>query len=189
MLARYLIALSMTIATLTVPVIADRAIDREPVLRLRLSDPILDALPKPFLRPRLSDNVTTPSESVPMPKMTFEDAGKVGKFAFIPTAHRNVVVAVGATDDRTEVGRQIDRAIMEMTPNDRLYQSRQDSAPFIGFGFRAGQSDRGWAFNATIGASMVTQSEAARLMISDEIETADGYDAEARANLRLRYRF
>lgn len=189
MFAKLWVALSVTVTTMAIPVIADRALDSEPVLRLRLSDPILDAAPKPFLRPRLSDNVTTLSKPLPVPEMTVEDSGRVGKFALIPTPHRNVVVAIGATDNRTELGRQIDRAIMEMTPHDRLYETREDAAPFIGFGLRAGRANRGWGFNATIGASLVTQAETARLASFDQVETIDGYETEARANLRLSYRF
>ncbi|MEO1554459.1 MAG: hypothetical protein AAFR82_11055 [Pseudomonadota bacterium] len=171
------------------PVIASKSADTEPVLRLRLSDPLLDAVPKPFLlRPRFSDSVTTPPATVPLPAVTMEKAGRIGSFAYISTPHPNLVVAVGATEDRSELGRQIDRAITDMAPENRLYKTGHDSAPFIGFGLRAGQA-RGWAVDATVGASLLSAAESGRLTDWHYSEPANGVQAEARGNIRLRYRF
>ncbi|MEM7638980.1 MAG: hypothetical protein AAF269_07940 [Pseudomonadota bacterium] len=171
------------------PVLASKIAESEPVLRLRLSDPLLDAAPKPFLRPRFSDNVTAAPASVPMPAITVEKAGRVGNFAYISTPHPNLVVAIGATEDRSELGRQIDRAIIELTPENRLYPMQQDSAPFIGFGMRAGQRDRGWAVDATVGAGLLNAAEHGRLTDWGYADSPNGYEAEARGNVRVRYRF
>ena len=88
------------------------AVDDEPVLRLRLQDPSLDRVPAEQLRPRFDARVTRVSEPVPMPKVTVSDTGRVGKFAYLSTPHPNLVIAVGSTDDASEVGRQIDRTIL-----------------------------------------------------------------------------
>ncbi|MEL7541054.1 MAG: hypothetical protein AAGJ51_09145 [Pseudomonadota bacterium] len=127
--------------------------------------------------------------AVPMPAVSVEKAGRVGQFAYISTPHPNVVVAVGATEDRSEIGRQIDRAIMDLAPENRLYETRQDSALFIGFGLRAGQRQRGWAFDATVGAGLINKAEAGRLTDWRYSESTTGYEPEARGNVRLRYRF
>lgn len=189
MLVRSFIALLLAVVTVAVPVIADKLVDSEPVLRLRLTDPLLDAAPRPLLRPRFDAAITAAPVTVPMPAVTVEDAGRVGRFAYVSTPHPNIVVAIGATDDHAELGRQIDRAMTNMAPGNTLYQTRHDSAPFIGFGLRAGEPDRGWAVDATFGAGLYNQSEAARLADWKVAEQASGYDAEARANVRLRYRF
>ena len=189
MLIRAFIALSLTVVTAAVPVIADKLVDAEPVLRLRLSDPLLDAAPRPVLRPRFNASVTRAPVTVPMPAISVEDAGRVGRFAFVSTPHPNVVVAVGATDDSAELGRQIDRAMMDMAPGHGFYQKRHDSAPFIGLGVRAGHTDRGWAMDATVGAGLFNGSEAARLSRLDASDQDATYKAATRANIRLRYRF
>lgn len=189
MRARIVFACVLASVAMAAPVIASKIADSEPVLRLRLSDPLLDTAPKPFLRPRFSDNVTAATPSVPMPAVTIERAGRVGQFAYISTPHPNVVIAVGATEDRSELGRQIDRAIIEMTPENRLYQTRQDSAPFIGVGLRAGQRQRGWAVDATVGAGLLNTAEAGRLTDWQYGDPHTGYEPEARGNVRLRYRF
>lgn len=189
MFARTFVAISLVIVAAAMPVIADIRDETEPVLRLRLTDPLLDAAPGPILRPRLSDDVTFKPAPVPMPAVTLETVGRVGKFAYVSTPHPNVVVAVGATEDRSEVGRQIDRALMDMTPENRLYQKANDSMPFIGFGLRAGQRDRGWAVDATVGAGLVNAAESARLADWSYSEAVDRLETEARANVRLAYRF
>lgn len=189
MRARIVFAFVLASVAMAAPVIASKIADSEPVLRLRLSDPLLDAAPKPFLRPRFSDSVTAAQPSVPMPAVTVERAGRVGKFAYISTPHPNILVAIGATADRSEIGRQIDRAIMDMAPDNRLYQTNQDSAPFIGLGLRAGERDRGWAVDATIGAGLLNMAEDGRLTDWRYGDAYTGYEAEARGNVRLRYRF
>jgi len=186
--ARWFVALSLGVFAAAMPVIADIR-DDEPVLRLRLTDPILDAAPKPFLRPRLSEDVTARSAPMPMPVVTLEEVGRVSKLAYISTPHPNLVVAVGATEDRSELGRQIDRAIMDMTPENSLYDMDQDSMPFIGFGLRAGQQRQGWAFDATVGAGLINEAETARLAEWSYSEASDRLEPEARAHVRLRYRF
>ena len=188
-LTRWFVALSLVFVAAAMPVIADIRDDAEPVLRLRLADPILDAAPKPFLRPRLSEDVTSKPAPVPMPVVTLEEVGRVGKMAYISTPHPNLVVAVGATENRSEIGRQIDRAIMDMTPQNSLYDMDQDSMPFIGFGLRAGTRDRGWAVDATIGAGLMNTAETARLAEWSYGGAPDTIETEARANVRLRYRF
>jgi len=189
MLIRALTVLSLAVVSAAIPVIADKLVDAEPVLRLRMSDPLLDAAPRPVLRPRFDAGVSTIPGTVPMPAVSLEDAGRVGKFAFVSTPHPNIVVAVGATDDSKEVGRQIDRAMMNMAPGKGLYQTRHDSAPFIGLGVRTGQSDRGWVMDATIGAGLFNASDAARLTEWSASDQAESYNIETRANVRLRYRF
>ena len=190
MLARLVFAFLLAGVAGVAPVIASKIADSEPVLRLRLNDPLLDVAPqKPVLRPRFSDGVSTSTPTVPMPAVTLEQAGRVGKFAFISTPHPNVVLAVGATEDRSEIGRQIDRAIMDMAPENRLYQTRQDSAPFIGIGVRAGQRQRGWAVDATLGAGLLNTAEAGRLTDWRYSDPSTGMEPEARGNVRLRYRF
>lgn len=189
MLIRALIAVSLSLVTAAVPVIADKLVDSEPVLRLRLSDPLLDAAPKPLLRPRFNADVMTARAPVPMPAISLEDAGRIGKYAFVSTPHPNLVVAIGATEDSAELGRQIDRALIEMAPGNQLYQTRHDSAPFIGLGVRGGKPDRGWAMDATFGARLSNGSEAARVASWSAAEQTASFDAEARANIRLRYRF
>jgi len=189
MLIKTLVALSLILAAATAPVIADKLVDAEPVLRLRLSDPLLDAAPKPVLRPRFTASVTTALVTVPTPAISLEDAGRVGKFAFVATPHPNIVVVIGTTDDSAELGRKIDRAMMNMAPGKGLYQTRHDSAPFVGVGFRTGQPDRGWAMDATIGAGLFNVSDAARLSDWSASDQVASYNAETRANVRLRYRF
>lgn len=190
-LARLCIALSVAAATMTATVIADSSIDSEPVLRLRLADPILDAAPQPLiaqrLRPRLNFSVTT--EPAPMPAVSVEQAGRVGNFAYISTPHPNLVVAVGSTEDHSELGRQIDRAMLDMASGTRLYDQQHDKTPFVGVGFRTGSQNRGWAFDATVGAGLISAADDARLANWAFTETIDGYETEARANLRLRYSF
>lgn len=189
MRARSVSAVLVAAIAVAAPVIADARNDAEPVLRLRLSDPLLDTAPKPFLRPRLSENVTGKTPSVPMPSVTLEDAGHVGKFAYLSTPHPNLVVAIGATEDRSELGRQIDRAIMDMTPENRLYQTDRDRMPFLGLGVRTGRRDRGWTMDATVGAGLMNRAESARLTDWTYGEAIDSVETEARANVRLRYRF
>lgn len=186
---RALITVSVSLVTATLPVIADKLVDAEPVLRLRLSDPLLDAARKPVLRPRFNAGVTSARVTVPMPAISHEDAGRIGTYAFVSTPHPNVVVAIGTTEDSAEVGRQIDRALLDMAPGNQLYQTRHDSAPFIGLGLRAGKPDRGLAMDATVGAGLFNGSEAARLTRWSAAEQTASYEAEARANIRLRYRF
>lgn len=189
MLIRAFAALSLTLAATTAPVIASKGADREPVLRLRLNDPVLNAAPRPFLRPRFDPSTMAAPSAVPMPAISIEEAGRVGKFVYVSTPLRNVVVALGATDDSTEVGRQIDRAMTNMASGNGLYQKSPERAPFIGLGVRTGQQDRGWAMDATIGAGLFDTSDAARLSEWKTPDETAGYAAETRANIRVRYRF
>lgn len=189
MLIRAFAVLSLILAATTAPVIASKRADTEPVLRLRLNDPVLNAAPRPFLRPRFNPSAMTAPSAVSMPAISIEEAGRVGKFAYVSTPHPNVVIAVGATDDAAEVGRQIDRAITNMASGNGLYQKRHDRAPFIGLGVRTGQQDRGWAMNATIGAGLMNASDAARLSEWKAPDETAGYAAETRANVQIRYRF
>jgi len=188
MLMRAFIALSLTLAA-TAPVIASKGVDTEPVLRLRLNDPVLNAAPRPFLRPRFNPSAMAAPSPVPMPAISIEEAGRVGKFAFVSTPHPNFAVAIGATDDSAELGRQIDRAMTNMASESGLFQKRHDRAPFIGLGVRTGQQDRGWAMDATIGAGLFNASEAARLSQWKAPDETAGYAAETRANVQIRYRF
>ncbi len=189
MLMRALIALSLTLAATTAPVIASKRVDTEPVLRLRLNDPVLNAAPRPFLRPRFNPSTMAAPLPVQMPAISVEEAGRVGKFAFVSTPHPNLAVAIGATDDSAELGRQIDRAMTNTASGNGLYQKRHDRAPFVGLGVRTGRQDRGWAMDATIGAGLFSASEAARLSEWKAPNEAAGYAAETRANVQIRYRF
>lgn len=170
-------------------VAAHEALDDEPVLRLRFQDKTPVREPAPVLRQRFDDGVTQVSQAVPTPKVSVSDAGRVGKFAYVSTPHPNMVVAIGATDDSSEVGRQIDRAIFEMTRGDRLFTRQSDSAPFLGLGVRSGSYQTGWAVEASMGLGVVNTPEASRLSTTFARETAQSYEADARAHLRLKYSF
>lgn len=170
-------------------VAANEAMDDEPVLRLRFQD-TTPVRPAPVtLRPRFDAGVTQVAEPVPIPRVSVSDAGRVGKFALVSTPHPNVVVAIGATDDSTELGRQIDRAIMEMTRSDKLFNRQSDSAPFLGMGVRSGSTTRGWSAEATMGMGVVNTPESSRLTTAYSNATLDEYEADARAHFRLRYTF
>ena len=168
---------------------ATTAIDDEPVLRLRLQDPLIDRVPAKQLRPRFDARVTQVSEPVPMPKVSVSDTGRVGKFAYVSTPHPNLVIAVGSTDDASEVGRQIDRTIFEMTRGEMLFNRQSDSAPFLGVGIRSGSAKRGWSSEATMGMGVVNTPEGSRLSASFQNASSERYEADARAHFRLRYAF
>lgn len=78
---------------------------------------------------------------------------------------------------------------MDMAPDHGFYSSQQDKAPFIGVGVRTGQGARGWTFDASIGAGLLNSAETARLSDWTYGDEARRFDAEARGNMRLRYRF
>lgn len=189
MLARSFVALSIAIATAAMPVIADMPEAAEPVLRLRLTDPISVAASGPILRPRLSDNVTDKPAPVPMPDVTLNTAGRVGKFAQISTPHPNLVVTVGATRDTSEIGRQIDRAILEMTRGDLLFNRQSDSAPFLGLGVRSGSPQGGWSADAAIGVGVFNPPDHSRLYGPAANVLAAPYQTEASAHFKLQYTF
>ena len=179
----------LVLATMAGVVAANESVDDEPVLRLRLQDPLLERVSGVTLRPRFDAGVTQTSEPVPMPKVTVSDAGRVGKFAYISTPHPNMVVAVGSTDDASEVGRQIDRAIYETARGEMLFNRQTDSAPFIGVGVRSGPATRGWSTEATVGMGVVNAPENSRLTAAYQNAALATYEAEARAHFRLRYTF
>lgn len=183
----YLIAASL-VASLAV-VSADIAVDDDPVLRLRLTDP----LPPPDrsfkLRPRFDAAVTHRSDPVPMPTVNLSEQGAIGRFAFVSTVHPNLVIAVGATDDRSELGRQIDRAVIEMARGENLFNRQSDRAPFIGLGVRSGSPHSGWSADATIGAGFLNPPDPSRVTAGLAAPLADRMEAETRAHMRLRYRF
>lgn len=179
----------MVLAMMAGVVAANEAVDDEPVLRLRLQDPTLDRATRVTLRPRFDAGVTQVSEPVPMPKVSVSDAGRVGKFAYISTPHPNMVIAVGSTDDASEVGRQIDRAIFEMARGEMLFNRQSDSAPFIGVGVRSGPAKRGWSSEASVGMGVVNAPESSRLSAAYQNADLATYEAEARAHFRLRYTF
>lgn len=171
-------------------VVANIAPDREPVLRLRLQDPLFVAGTSPKLRPRFSPTVTNWPVPVPVSAVQVRHADRIGTFAHVATAHPNLVVAVGAAEDRSEIGRQIDRALIGLNANSRLYQHQHDAVPFIGLGVRTvAASAQGWSADLTIGAGLVNAMEQTRLTNIPIAVQPSRFDAEARANLRLRYRF
>lgn len=170
-------------------VIAQHGEDEDPVLRLRLQDETPAPRAHVALRPRFDMGVQASSQPVPMPTVSVQDPGPVGTFAFVSTTHPNLVLAVGSSEDRSELGRQIDRAIVNTGPRGALYDHARDRAPFIGVGLQAGQRKSGWSMDATIGASLVDRAEQARVFGALDVQQAAALEAEARANFRLRYRF
>ncbi|MEL6858652.1 MAG: hypothetical protein AAFO74_09715 [Pseudomonadota bacterium] len=184
------IALCLGLATVTATsVMANHSPDAEPVLRLRLQDPVAVPTTLPMLRPRFDADETPRIATVPKPRVTFEDAGRVGKFAFVRTPHPNLVLAVGATDDHAELGRQIDRAIMFDQGSSGFYNQNHDSAPFIGIGLKTNSQDRRWSVDATIGAGLMAHQDHTRLSNAAFTDEAGAFETEARANLRLRLAF
>mgnify|MGYP001800269086 FL=1 len=179
----------LTLAMMAGVVAANEAVDDEPVLRLRLQDPVIERVMSVTLRPRFDAGVTQVSEPVPMPKVSVSQAGRVGTFAYISTPHPNMVVAVGTTDDASEVGRQIDRAIYEMARGEMLFNRQSDSAPFIGVGVRSGPAKQGWSTEATVGMGVVNTPESSRLSAAYQSSALATYEAEARAHFKLRYTF
>lgn len=167
--------------------LANSVRDSEPVLRLRFQDPLLASV-TPDLRPRFNPALT--ARAAPMPKMKVVRAGRVGTFAQIATAHPNLVLAVGAMQDRTEIGRQIDHAMLGTGAQGRLHEQHADRAPFIGLGVRTHTAvARGWSADMTIGAGLMNAAEPARLTNATIAPPTSRFDAQARANLRVRYRF
>ena len=182
------VSLSVTAASAT-SVVASHGPDAEPVLRLRLQDPMAQPRVLRELRPRFQPDNPPRIATVPMPRLTVEDAGRVGKFAFVRTAHPNVVLAVGATEDRAEIGRQIDRALMFDQGPSGFYDRGHDSAPFIGIGLKTNAANQRWSMDATIGAGLMAYHDRARLTDTAFAERTDSFGTEARANLRLRLAF
>ncbi|NQY95860.1 MAG: hypothetical protein HRT82_01760 [Henriciella sp.] len=171
-------------------VAADELLDDEPVLRLRFTDAaVVTTIPEEPLRPRFDARVTQPVADVPIPKVNFTEAGRVGRFAQISTPHPNLVLTVGTTDDASEIGRQIDRAISEMTRGDLLFNRQSDSAPFIGLGVRSGSQQTGWSADAAIGVGVFNPPDNSRLYGTSAGTLADQYQAEASAHFKLRYTF
>ena len=189
MLRSAFLLLVFVIVSAGVTVIADIAPDEEPVLRLRFQGTLATPPQKPNLRPRIGLVATPPSTSTVRPLVSVADAGRIGTFAYVATPHPNLVFAVGAMEDRTEVGRQIDRAILGLGGENQLYNQTQDSAPFIGLGLRSHESASGWSVDATIGAGFTRGSDDARVLSSYSANQTDAFETEARANLRLKYSF
>lgn len=189
MWTKTLIVMAVCLALSISGVIAQHAVDDEPVLRLRLQDQTPAPARQAALRPRFDAGVTARSQPVPMPKVSVQKPGPVGTFAFVSTAHPNLVLAVGSSDDRSELGRQIDRAIVNKGRRSELYDHARDRAPFIGVGLQTGTSQTGWSMDATIGASLVGRTEQSRVFGALDLQQTDALEAEARANFRLRYRF
>ncbi|MEL6414383.1 MAG: hypothetical protein AAFQ15_05525 [Pseudomonadota bacterium] len=189
MWTKTLIVLGLSLILSITGVIAQNAVDDEPVLRLRLQDQTPVPTRRVALRPRFDAGVTVRSQPVPMPKVTAQNPGPVGTVAFISTAHPNLVLAVGSSEDRSELGRQIDRAIVNTGRGNAFYDHARDRAPFIGLGFQAGTRKVGWSMDAAIGASLVDRAEQARVFGALDVQQTAALEAEAQANFRLRYRF
>lgn len=170
-------------------VAAHEAGEDEPLLRLTLQEATPVRVEDSVLRPRFTDEIGDPASPVPATRVRVSEVGRVGTFAYVPTPVPNVVVAVGATDDASELGRQIDRAIIEMTRGDMLFTRQSDSAPFIGMGMRSGSSRSGWSAEANMGVGMVNSPDASRLSGAFSDRATDTYEADARAHFRLRYTF
>ncbi|MEO0608153.1 MAG: hypothetical protein AAFY82_07960 [Pseudomonadota bacterium] len=180
---------AMVAASTMSVVVANQAVDDEPVLRLRFQDstPIRPA--GVTLRPRFPAEFAEADEPVPMPRVTFSDVGRIGKFANISTPHPNVVVAVGASADGAELGRQIDRSIMDMSQRDVMFSRQSDSKPFLGIGVRSGSARRGWSAEANMGMGTVNTPESSRLSTAYSNAALTEFEADARAHFRLRYKF
>ena len=189
MLRGAFLLLIFVIVSAGITVIADIAPDEEPVLRLRFQDTIATPPQKPVLRPRMGSVATRPSEATVRSLVRVADAGRIGTFAYVSTPHPNLVFAVGAMEDRTEVGRQIDRAILGLGGENQLYNQTRDSAPFIGLGLRSNDFSSGWSVDATIGAGFTRGSDDARVVSSYSANQTDAFETEARANIRLKYSF
>ena len=189
MWTKSLCILVITIVAAAAGVVAERVVDDEPVLRLRL----VDQTPMPAravkLRPRFDGNATARSQRVPVPKVQMQRSGRVGTFSYVSTPHPNLVVAVGSTEDRSELGRQIDRAIIDMGGAKPLYDHDQDRAPFIGVGVQAQVAKTGWVMDASVGANFVNRAEQTRVFGALDLQQTAALETEARANFRLRYRF
>ncbi len=170
-------------------VAADALMDDEPVLRLRFVDTTPVSVSPTPLRPRFDARFTDAPAELPSPQVDVAEAGRVGKFAQISTPHPNLVVTVGTTEDASELGRQIDRAITEMTRSDRLFNRQSDSAPFIGLGVRSGSNKTGWSANGAIGVGVFNPPDHSRLAATSGALLAEQYETEASAHFRLRYTF
>ncbi len=189
MLKRALLATVIVLGSAATSVIADSLDDTDPVLRLRFQDPLPAPTMTPILRPRFDARVTSQPTPVPMPRVSLQEAGRVGKFAYVSTAHPNVVIAVGATEDSSEIGRQVDRAMVGASASTELFDHGQDTTPFIGLGVRTSTAPKGWSFDASIGAGLYAQAEDSRIYGNSLNLERSGFEAEARANLRLKYSF
>lgn len=189
MFKRLLVLSALLMGSAAVSVAAQNAQDSEPVLRLRLQAPSAVERARPLLRPRFGVRTASNQVALPTPEIRMSDNGRVGTFALVSTPHPNVVIAVGAADDSSEVGRQIDRAILGLDASTDLYENMQDRAPFVGLGLQSGNANRGWSMDASIGAHLINQAEQARTFDAIALQNREGYEAEARANLRLRYKF
>lgn len=182
--------LAILTATSTMGVVAANEVgEEEPVLRLRLQDPTTARLDDLALRPRFESNISDTASDEPTQRIRVSEVGRVGTFAYVPTPVPNVVVTLGATDDASELGRQIDRAIIEMTRGDMLFTRQSDSAPFIGMGVRSGSARSGWSAEANMGVGMVNTPEASRLSGAFSETATAAYEADARAHFRVRYAF
>lgn len=189
MLRSAFLLLVLVIASAGTAVVADIAQDEDPVLRLRFADTLEVPALKPILRPRIGAIAASPAQPAQRPVVSLAEAGRVGTFAYVSTPHPNLVFAVGAMEDRTEVGRQIDRAILGSGGENQLFNQTQDSAPFIGLGVRSNHTTSGWSMDATIGAGFTRGAENARLLSSFSADQTEAFETEARANLRLKYTF
>jgi hypothetical protein len=169
--------------------LANIATPSEPVLRLRLPDPSLQRVQPPQLRLRLNDDAVIRSAGLSKPSIRQEQLGQVGRFAYIGLNHPNLVAAIGATEDRSEIGRQIDRALIAGGATGELYAKRHDAAPFIGIGVRSSQVSRGWSADATLGAELYNPPDTSRLSMAFPVDQVGARDLHARANVRVRYRF
>lgn len=189
MWAKPLCIFALSLVTAVTGVVAERVLDEDPVLRLRLTDRTPAPVRMVKLRPRFDTNLTSGGQMVPMPKVRVQDSGPVGKFAFVSTPHPNLVVAVGSTEDRSEIGRQIDRAVIEMGGAKPLFDHARDRAPFIGVGVQTKIAKTGWSMDATVGANFINRAEQVRTFGALDLEQSAALEAKARANFRLRYRF
>lgn len=190
MLRRMLILFAiLAIGSTAMAVTADVLQGDEPVLRLRFQDKLDTPTLNPVLRPRLNAPSDASIEEPAAPLVSVADAGRVGTFAFVSTPHPNLVFAVGSMEDRREIGRQMDRALIGATREHQLYDHRYDSAPFIGLGVRSNPNLAGWSVDATIGAGFSRGSDSTRILNLYAAGDREKFETEARTNLRLKYTF
>ena len=125
----------------------------------------------------------------PEATMRTSEAGRIGTFAYVPTPYPNMTIALGASDDSSELGRQMDRAIVEMTRSETLFTRQHDSAPFIGLGIHSGSTQTGWSADASAGVGVFNTPEPSRLSATAQRVSAAAYAADPCGHVRVRYVF
>lgn len=180
--------LAASLATTSALSVANSAERKQFLLRDRIAHPLTQAEAHIQLRPRLEKAISA-LQSASMPRLEVYDDGSVGRLAEIETPHPNLVLTVGAVHDTSELGRRIDRAIIQTPQDDPFFNNQGDRAPFIGIGLRRGATERGLSFGGSIGAAVMNEPDSSRLSVFHNDLLRDRYEVETRANLRVKYTF